>query len=338
MNIFCGVLAYLIFCLNSAFVATYATDIIDTLTEGKYSDNKSLSKKCKCFEVEDYREDNAVGIAITEDGKTLVNGNKYLEFVGNKLYPENSFGNNVVYDESAWTLTNEFDGDILQMNTNYKHSGSALKITWVQKSTMDACISLNLDNQLDNIHLTVLKDGDSNSILSESLKVTDRQVTLRMKLNNTFLENSKYHLIIDRTSLNNSDSPKKLVIWRIAQCTDNNKNYEFYKRSINSGPKLICKEGSYYQNEYPPYDHKECSENKFGFNCSFSCSSKETGCQNLIFFTPFMKEMKSAFCASGYSGQYCDQKCKSGTYGRGCLKKCPDSCANTCEIYTGICP
>ncbi|XP_050548746.1 uncharacterized protein LOC126910314 isoform X3 [Daktulosphaira vitifoliae] len=238
MNIFCGVLAYLIFCLNSAFVATYATDIIDTLTEDlkiirvfrlkskftdcKYSDNKSLSKKCKCFEVEDYREDNAVGIAITEDGKTLVNGNKYLEFVGNKLYPENSFGNNVVYDESAWTLTNEFDGDILQMNTNYKHSGSALKITWVQKSTMDACISLNLDNQLDNIHLTVLKDGDSNSILSESLKVTDRQVTLRMKLNNTFLENSKYHLIIDRTSLNNSDSPKKLVIWRIAQCTDNN--------------------------------------------------------------------------------------------------------------------
>ncbi|XP_050432769.1 uncharacterized protein LOC126840846 [Adelges cooleyi] len=82
----------------------------------------------------------------------------------------------------------------------------------------------------------------------------------------------------------------------------------------------------------PTLVYKECNKNKFGSDCSGTCSTRETFCQRMLFCT----SRYGCSCASGYTGQFCDQKCPLGTYGRDCQKKCGENC-NSCDIYTGVC-
>ncbi|XP_050419823.1 uncharacterized protein LOC126832850 [Adelges cooleyi] len=78
--------------------------------------------------------------------------------------------------------------------------------------------------------------------------------------------------------------------------------------------------------------YKECNQNEFGVNCSGTCSTRGTFCERMLFCT----SRDGCSCASGYTGQFCDQKCPLGTYGRDCQKKCGENC-DSCDIHTGIC-
>lgn len=75
-----------------------------------------------------------------------------------------------------------------------------------------------------------------------------------------------------------------------------------------------------------------CGSNRFGQNCSVTCSDTGTECKGIVLCTPGY----GCSCAPGYRGEYCVDSCEQHTYGAECNQTCP-GCKHGCDLHTGNC-
>ncbi|XP_050434058.1 uncharacterized protein LOC126841533 [Adelges cooleyi] len=310
----------------------------------KLLDDGTLPSDC-FYDVSVSSRSNAIGMPIYFNGKVLTSRNYDLEFIIDYEYSNNIFTNNHVEHNETFVVLR---GYVSLMNTNkriypagglitgkYLNVFASLNISWTPYKTSKGCISLtyNWEDQADNEANVKIYQKDNNiPMISYKISKPDGLNTLKLRTNDLFVKNTTYFLVITSPDTKNG-SYRIFGIKRIAQCDEDSDSYVIPGIRIKKDDIAA----SIYQIDGKKRVdstrlQKECDPNRFGADCSGTCSIYNTFCERQLFCTT----RYGCSCASGYFGDFCDQKCLLGTFGRDCKQRCNENCIS-CDIYTGTC-
>ncbi|XP_055954140.1 receptor-type tyrosine-protein phosphatase T-like isoform X2 [Argiope bruennichi] len=161
-----------------------------------------------------------------------------------------------------------------------------------------------------------------------------------------FLSVEVGHSGIYSLECNNSDIEKAGFVQLIVRACPKGKYGNFCTQNcsvcLNGGichdlnGKCICPPGF-----YGATCKEVCAPGSFGEKCEMNCSLVSTSndqlsCKEALICLP---HPYGCSCAAGFTGIFCNETCKPGTFGAGCSETHHCHCANgkNCNIYTGSC-
>ncbi|XP_050443699.1 angiopoietin-1 receptor-like [Adelges cooleyi] len=313
--------------------------------------DNSTSNVCGRFKIKIYSKTNGIGMPIQFNGRALKSQKNDFEFIADTFYSGNiSTTKNVRYDSSAWFIDKYFiDFESAYTPTNapggmlYYYPSTDVNISWTPRKTVKGCFSItyrdsfNVDsagneeyNKYYSPVLFIQENGKNIPIERVLLPITETMMILRTDY--FFFKNKTYHFIIRHFY---KYEWRRFGIKRIAHCNENGDVYEISSEELNSeipNSVKVWTSKNLGQEVKPLQLNEVCELNKYGPNCSETCSISPNFCQGFLFCT----ETNECSCASGFTGRFCDIKCLQGTYGRDCKKSCSENCLS-CDIHNGNC-